>query len=307
MENKKIKGATPTQALGYNFRSQLEARIAKELLDNNIQFEYEKLRLELIPSFKYKDIYYRAVHYTPDFVCDNIIIECKGFPNDSWSLKKKVIIKYLENTNYEFYEVHNLRDIRKIINKIKYNMEEIWKRIEEFPDYEISNFGNVISSKGRSRRAIKSFSNPEGYKFVYLYKDNKKHPIQVHRLVASYFVDNPNNLEYVNHIDESKSNNICSNLEWCSSSYNRQYGSTETRRIKTLSSKYSIGQYSTNGELVQVYNNAREAAKALGKSNSSGISNCVSGISKTAYGFIWRKYNGTSRENEELNKVLTKE
>lgn len=89
MENKKVRNATPTQALGLHFRSLLESRVAKELKANNIHFEYENLRLELIPSFRYKGLLYRAVHYTPDFVCGNYIIECKGYPNDSWSLKKE--------------------------------------------------------------------------------------------------------------------------------------------------------------------------------------------------------------------------
>lgn len=311
MENKKVKGATPTQALGFNFRSKLEARVAKELTDNNIPFEYEKLRLELVPSFRYKNSLYRAVHYTPDFVCGNFIIECKGYPNDSWSLKKKIIIRHIERTtNYQFYEIHNLKELRVIINLIKFGMEEEWKTIEEYPSYEISNLGNIASYKGKNRRLLGTFNNPEGYKFAYLYKDSKKHSVQVHRLVAKYFVQNPNNFDFVNHKDEDKSNNIFTNLEWCSSSYNRTYGSTETRRTSTLAHKFSIGQYSLDGELLNVYPNARNAARALGKSNSASTSimNCVNGRSKSSYGFIWRKYNEQlSRENEKVNKSITRE
>ena len=42
----------------------------------------------------------------------------------------------------------------------------------------------------------------------------------IHRLVALHYVDNPNNYEYVNHIDGNKLNNHYTNLEWCTKSYN---------------------------------------------------------------------------------------
>lgn len=309
MENKKIKGAVPTEAYGYKFRSKLESRVAKELMDNNISFEYEKLRFEIIPSFSYNEQSYRAVHYTPDFICGNYIIECKGFPNDSWALKKKVIIKYLisSQSSYKFFEVHNLKELKPIINMIKYNMEEIWKPIEEFPEYEISNFGEVSSHKGKGRRTIKSFYNPEGYKFVYLYKDNKKHPVQVHRLVAKYFVPNPNNYEYINHKDEDKGNNICSNLEWCTSSYNRTYGTTEKRRIESLADKYAIDQYSLEGKFIKTFRNAREASMIFGKTNASSINNCVRGVTKSAYGFKWKRHEQSSRKNERSGELSSQQ
>lgn len=49
--------------------------------------------------------------------------------------------------------------------------------------------------------------------------------IRVHRLVATYFVENPNPKEYniVNHIDGDKLNNNADNLEWCDISINTQH------------------------------------------------------------------------------------
>lgn len=56
----------------------------------------------------------------------------------------------------------------------------------------------------------------------------------VHRLVASYFVPNPNNYTIVNHIDEDKLNNKASNLEWCTYSYNMTYNGLSKRKGEKL-------------------------------------------------------------------------
>ena len=53
------------------YRSGLEDKIATFLCDNNINFLYEKVKIE------WEDLRYRT--YTPDFILDNsIIIETKG-------------------------------------------------------------------------------------------------------------------------------------------------------------------------------------------------------------------------------------
>lgn len=110
---------------------------------------------------------------------------------------------------------------------------EIWKDINDFPNYEISNFGRVRSkthfdSIGRKKEGQylrPGFDGKGNYLHVNLYKNGRSFSKNVHRLVANAFLENPNSYSEVNHIDEDKTNNTASNLEWCSHKYNNNYGS----------------------------------------------------------------------------------
>ena len=109
-------------------------------------------------------------------------------------------------------------------------MEEIWKQVEGFGGiYFVSNLGRVKStqrtqeySDGRvytyPEKVLKQ-STPKtgkgaGYMAAHFYYNTIRETVSVHRLVATYFVDNPDSKGVVNHIDGNKSNNVFSNLEW---------------------------------------------------------------------------------------------
>lgn len=94
--------------------------------------------------------------------------------------------------------------------------------------YSIDTSGVVYGRKGRP---LKPYDNGYGYLIVDL-RDlggNKRHK-KVHRLVADAFIPNPDNLSEINHKDENKHNNSVSNLEWCTSSYNKRYGTGRKSR-----------------------------------------------------------------------------
>lgn len=128
-------------------------------------------------------------------------------------------------------------------------MEEEWKTIEDFPNYEVSNMGNVRSkvhkdAKGRMKGGVvlkPSFDSRGNYLHVNLVKDGKAHPKNIHRLVATAFVENPDSYPEVNHMDECKTNNAADNLEWCTHKYNNNYRS---KKYSSLGSRNAMSKIS---------------------------------------------------------------
>lgn len=99
-------------------------------------------------------------------------------------------------------------------------METIWKDIEGFEGlYQVSAYGNVIClghDKLHKGGEIAPMTDEKGRQFVRLYKDGKRYPRFVHRLVADAFIPNINNLTCVYHKDGNKRNNNADNLMRCS-------------------------------------------------------------------------------------------
>lgn len=78
-------------------------------------------RYELLPAFIFNNKKYRAMTYLPDFVGDNFIIECKGYPNEAWPLREKLFRYYLYSNDIQvdFYIVHNQKEVDELIKKLK--------------------------------------------------------------------------------------------------------------------------------------------------------------------------------------------
>jgi len=101
---------------------------------------------------------------------------------------------------------------------------EIWKKLDDLP-YEISQLGNFRRCKGskgsyKNKELVKPYINNKGYLCVHAYKNSKMYGFSVHRLIAIYFIPNPDKLPEVNHKDGNPLNNEISNLEWCTHQYN---------------------------------------------------------------------------------------
>ena len=124
------------------------------------------------------------------------------------------------------------------------NNIEIWKTIDGFSKYQISNFGNVKNKN--TGNILKRRINNHGYKDVGLVSDEGKQKTKtIHRLVCCAFIENPLNKPQVNHKDGNKLNNKVENLEWNTAKENTMHA-------------YK------NGELFGKYNSMVEAANECG-------------------------------------------
>lgn len=117
----------------------------------------------------------------------------------------------------------------------------------------------------------------------------------LHRLVATAFIPNFQNLPCVNHKDENKLNNSVENLEWCSYQYNINYGTRTERAQQTKAEKgFTVPKTAIKivmkdkktGEILKTYNSVKEAGRDLGVSPSH-INEVVHGKRKSAYGYLW--------------------
>ena len=98
-------------------------------------------------------------------------------------------------------------------------MEEEYKIITGFENYEVSNLGNVRNIK--TNKILKGKID-SGYHRVHLCNAGKGQTKLVHRLVAETFLDNPDNKKCVDHIDNDRSNNNVINLRFATHSQNNQ-------------------------------------------------------------------------------------
>lgn len=87
-----------------------------------------------------------------------------------------------------------------------------YKELNENSNYLIYNDGRVYSK--RKKIFLKGKVDNIGYRHYCIKVNGKNKYLYAHRLVAQYFIPNPNNLPVVNHIDENRLNNHVNNLEW---------------------------------------------------------------------------------------------
>lgn len=173
--------------------------------------------------------------------------------------------------------------------------KEIWKEIAGYESkYEVSNIGRVRSMDRqcfnghafhlRKGREVAIINEKGNYKRVGLTKNNKKSKFLVHRLVAIAFLENHDNLEFVNHKDGNPSNNCVDNLEWCSRSYNNLHA---IYIIKTNRINKPIGRFNKDGFLIKKYDSLAMAANDLGILKSN-LHKAVSGVHKSCRKSIWK-------------------
>lgn len=179
-------------------------------------------------------------------------------------------------------------------------MQEIWKDIKNYEGfYQVSNLGRVrvldrivnsaIKNNPKVKRKgkiLKPALKREYYQVMLMLNGQRKY-VSVHRLVAQAFIPNPNNLPQVNHKDENKLNNCADNLEWCSSKYNCNYGTRNSKIYNSTSfKKVKINAFDLNNNLVQTFSSLTEASRYCGCDVSKMCKCCKS--EKEYKNYIWR-------------------
>lgn len=130
----------------------------------------------------------------------------------------------------------------------------MWKKIAEFPNYSVSDKGEIRNDKRNKLLSIAY--NQDGYAIVQLWKNNKGYMRRVHRIVLQTFfpIENPEKYE-VNHKDCNIKNNNIENLEWCTSEENTNYRlSLNHKRMRPIKVEYLTGE-------VEIYQSVTECAK----------------------------------------------
>lgn len=213
---------------------------------------------------------------------------------------------------------------------------ELWKDIDGYEGiYQISNYGRIKSLErditrcdGRtihvSQRILK-YKKARGYDCVGLSDSNNTKYFRVHRLVGFAFIPNPYNAPEMNHKDENPHNNMAENLEWCTSTYNSNYGNhnkklseSKKRRFKediefakrmrsallecrkkeswkiaqresqrNNSNCKPVLQFSLDGKFLKQYRSANEASRQTGLYSQNIGQVCLGKIHQSG-GFIWK-------------------
>lgn len=142
--------------------------------------------------------------------------------------------------------------------------QEYIEEMEDYPDYFLTDHGRVFHWTEASGYVELSQRLHRGYLRVNVSKNGETVTLSVHRLVAETWLGKPKGL-WVNHIDEDKTNNKLSNLEWVTASQNRTHGTSIARSTATRKKYRStkVLQLTTEGKLVKEWNSAKDIHKAL--------------------------------------------
>ena len=175
---------------------------------------------------------------------------------------------------------------------------EIWKTIENYPDYQVSSLGRVKSIERKvwngkvysthRERILKPIKNLDGYLQVVLIKEGNRKNMRIHRLVCDAFLPNPYNLPEVNHRNECKTDNRVENLEFCDHIYNCNFGTRNERAAKGKTNHIKLSKKVKCLETGIVYPSTQEIERQLGFAHNK-ISQCCNkkyGY-KTVKGFHW--------------------
>ena len=175
---------------------------------------------------------------------------------------------------------------------------EEWKKIKDYPKYEVSSLGRVRRFKTNGFTIFIGTKECDGYIRIGLTKDGKCTKYKMHRLVAFAFIPNPSpdtKIE-VNHLGDKDDNRVCM-LEWVTPQENSIHGAVNNRKSKIL----AINKINPEtNEVIKLY-------KSLAEIQNDGftmkkIALCIEGKNKTHLNFKWENAEDKKDENIDTYK-----
>jgi hypothetical protein len=169
-------------------------------------------------------------------------------------------------------------------------MEEEWRVIPDFPDYEVSNVGNVRRSK--NNHLFSPSLDSYGYRQVIIRRDKQPYCRKVYRLVLEAFSPNIDSKPQIDHINRIRTDDRLENLRWVTSSENcrNRGGFTEDMLGISWSKKNSRYVVRLAIDKVETYFGSCETieeAKELRDKALVGEVTFTPNVERESYGISW--------------------
>ena len=165
-----------------------------------------------------------------------------------------------------------------------YTNEE-WKKIEDFPRYEVSSKGRVKSyTNPHKPKILRPHMTKSGYLLVHLAKgeewgSNQTECVRVHKLVADAFIPNPENKCHIRHINQDRTDNRVENLRWITPEESANDPISKANRMAAIPQRVEktsrpVLVYDEELNLLSAFTSTAETARQLNLSQGNIVNVC---------------------------------